>query len=38
MASKRKSESDKGGYRRKIQTVDLEKKMSVVVGSHCINK
>jgi hypothetical protein len=37
MASKRKNESDKGGYRRKIQTVDLEKKMSVVAGNHCIN-
>jgi len=36
MASKRKSKSDKGGYRRKRQTVDLEMKMSVVAGSHCI--
>ena len=34
MASKRKSGSDKGGYRRKRQTVDLEMKMSVVAGSH----
>jgi hypothetical protein len=35
MASKRKNESDKGGYRRKRQAVDLEVKMSVVAGSHC---
>ena len=36
MASKRKSESDKGGYRRKRHTLDFEVKMSVVAGGHCI--